>query len=371
MLALLALGHNLEHSEGDYAGAGEPYVEALALAERIDDAARPDRAARSARTARLLPMRLGAGPARNRRERRARRTRGARRQAVPLEHPARPVVVARGRLGGLRVPAPSGPGPRRPCRLVGGHLQRADRARAHAVRPRGATRRLRGRSGRRSRCASAPAWCPSRCRHTRRSPSQECSPGEPRWPGRQLRRRRPPLSVSAIRRRWRPRRRRRASSVSCRKRWRSSGRPAHVGKGSGVHSTWPAADCCWGADSWSAASPRRRRPWTRLRPSTSSRRGAHGGPGAGARRHLSAGVCVGPPAVPLGRRGAAVRRAQALGMPDVCRARVTSSGHVTSGCSSTKALKFHLAIAPSLTSVLARTVAVLGASGRTRAISPK
>ena len=37
VLALLALGHNLEHSEGDYAGAGARYREALALAERIDE----------------------------------------------------------------------------------------------------------------------------------------------------------------------------------------------------------------------------------------------------------------------------------------------------------------------------------------------
>ena len=37
VLALLALGHNLEHAEGDYAGAGERYGEALALAERIGE----------------------------------------------------------------------------------------------------------------------------------------------------------------------------------------------------------------------------------------------------------------------------------------------------------------------------------------------
>ncbi len=37
VLALLALGHNLEHAEGDYAGAGERYDEALQLAERIGD----------------------------------------------------------------------------------------------------------------------------------------------------------------------------------------------------------------------------------------------------------------------------------------------------------------------------------------------
>jgi tetratricopeptide (TPR) repeat protein len=37
VLALLALGHSLEHSEGDYEGAKERYVEALALAERIGD----------------------------------------------------------------------------------------------------------------------------------------------------------------------------------------------------------------------------------------------------------------------------------------------------------------------------------------------
>jgi len=37
VLALLALGHNLEHSEGDYAGAEARYREALTLAERIDE----------------------------------------------------------------------------------------------------------------------------------------------------------------------------------------------------------------------------------------------------------------------------------------------------------------------------------------------
>lgn len=37
VLALLALGHNLEHSEGEYEQAGERYREALALAERIGD----------------------------------------------------------------------------------------------------------------------------------------------------------------------------------------------------------------------------------------------------------------------------------------------------------------------------------------------
>jgi class 3 adenylate cyclase len=37
VLALLALGHSLEHSEGDYAGANDCYLEALSLAERIGD----------------------------------------------------------------------------------------------------------------------------------------------------------------------------------------------------------------------------------------------------------------------------------------------------------------------------------------------
>jgi class 3 adenylate cyclase/predicted ATPase len=37
VLALLALGHSLEHSEGDYEGANSCYLEALALAERIGD----------------------------------------------------------------------------------------------------------------------------------------------------------------------------------------------------------------------------------------------------------------------------------------------------------------------------------------------
>src|SRR5207248_2850058 len=37
VLALLALGHSLEHSEGDYEGADACYQEALALAERIGD----------------------------------------------------------------------------------------------------------------------------------------------------------------------------------------------------------------------------------------------------------------------------------------------------------------------------------------------
>jgi class 3 adenylate cyclase/tetratricopeptide (TPR) repeat protein len=37
VLALLALGHSLEHSEGDYEGANSCYREALALAERIGD----------------------------------------------------------------------------------------------------------------------------------------------------------------------------------------------------------------------------------------------------------------------------------------------------------------------------------------------
>jgi adenylate cyclase len=37
VLALLALGHSLEHSEGDYEGASSCYEEALALAERIGD----------------------------------------------------------------------------------------------------------------------------------------------------------------------------------------------------------------------------------------------------------------------------------------------------------------------------------------------
>jgi tetratricopeptide (TPR) repeat protein len=37
VLALLALGHHLEHAEGDYQGAGACYGEALVLAERIGD----------------------------------------------------------------------------------------------------------------------------------------------------------------------------------------------------------------------------------------------------------------------------------------------------------------------------------------------
>ncbi len=37
ILALQALGHNLEHGEGDHAAAGASYAEALALAERIGD----------------------------------------------------------------------------------------------------------------------------------------------------------------------------------------------------------------------------------------------------------------------------------------------------------------------------------------------
>jgi class 3 adenylate cyclase/predicted ATPase len=37
VLALLALGHSLEHSEGDYDGANDCYLEALALAQRIGE----------------------------------------------------------------------------------------------------------------------------------------------------------------------------------------------------------------------------------------------------------------------------------------------------------------------------------------------
>ena len=61
VLALLALGHNLEHAEGDYAGAGERYGEALALAERIGDVPAQIELHSALGAARLLPLRLGGG----------------------------------------------------------------------------------------------------------------------------------------------------------------------------------------------------------------------------------------------------------------------------------------------------------------------
>ena len=84
VLAMLALGHHLENAEGDYAAAERSYARGAGAGAAHRRRSRPDRAARGARAARLLPLRLGAGRPLQRRQRGARRTRGSGRQAVPV-----------------------------------------------------------------------------------------------------------------------------------------------------------------------------------------------------------------------------------------------------------------------------------------------
>ena len=64
VLALLALGHNLEHAEGDYDGGRRALPEALALAERIGECPPRSSCISALGPAGLLPLRLGGGPQR-------------------------------------------------------------------------------------------------------------------------------------------------------------------------------------------------------------------------------------------------------------------------------------------------------------------
>ena len=127
-----------------------------------------DRTAGGPRPARLLPRRLGRGRTGDRRGSGAGRTRGARRQAVPGEHPSRPAALARRRLGDIGAAVLDGPRAGRARRLVGGRVQRPDRPREHAARPRASSPLPRRRSAMRWRCASEPAWSLSRFRCTPR-----------------------------------------------------------------------------------------------------------------------------------------------------------------------------------------------------------
>ncbi len=83
---MLALGHHLENAEGDYAAAESSYSEALALAQRIGDV--PAQIELHAALAQLAFYRCDWEQvgALKRLERRARRTRGPGRQAVPVLH---------------------------------------------------------------------------------------------------------------------------------------------------------------------------------------------------------------------------------------------------------------------------------------------
>ena len=169
VLALLALGPQPRAlPRATTRAAGARYREALALAERIGERAGADRAAVGPRPS--WPSTAATG----------------RRSAAPAT-PARSWPNARGWsascacrtscAGGCAGARATGTPPTRlfssarelaePDRLVGGHLQRADRRSP----PRNATAASwsgpRRRWARRWRSASAPAWSPSRCRHTR------------------------------------------------------------------------------------------------------------------------------------------------------------------------------------------------------------
>ena len=81
--ALLTLGHHLEVSEADYAGAGEAYGEALALAQQVGDLPAQVELQSSIAQVAVLPRRLGRRSSdADRGQRRPRRARGPGRQAL-------------------------------------------------------------------------------------------------------------------------------------------------------------------------------------------------------------------------------------------------------------------------------------------------
>ena len=80
--ALLTLGHHLEVSEADYAGAGQAYGEALQLAQQVGDLPAQVELQSSIAQVAVIPRGLGRGRDRRRGERRPGRTRGPGGQAL-------------------------------------------------------------------------------------------------------------------------------------------------------------------------------------------------------------------------------------------------------------------------------------------------
>ena len=144
ILALSALGRQLEISEADVAGAREAYEEALALAEQVGML--PAQVELHAWLAQLAVY--GADWERvrelHRGERRAGRARGAGRQALPALRAARPAALARGR----RSTSP-------PCSSTG---------------PTSWPSRWAGRSWRSRRCSAWPPPCATPATSTARPP---------------------------------------------------------------------------------------------------------------------------------------------------------------------------------------------------------
>ncbi len=174
VLALLALGHNLEHSEGDYAGAGARYREALALAERIDEL--PAQIELLSALAQLAFYRADWEEVRSASDASAQL---AEREGL-VGKLCLPNIM-RGRLhwregdwDASEQLLDIGARARRPDRLVGGHLQRPDGARRHPARPRraraGPGNPGRGAGGLRARRPGPPVGAGPRGTHHDRDP---------------------------------------------------------------------------------------------------------------------------------------------------------------------------------------------------------
>ena len=89
VLALMALGHHLESSDGDYTAAGRLLSRGAELARQIGDVPAEIELHAAVGPARALRRRLAGGAGLERRQRRAVRARGPDRQAVPALRPAR------------------------------------------------------------------------------------------------------------------------------------------------------------------------------------------------------------------------------------------------------------------------------------------
>ena len=107
--ALLTLGHHLEISEADYAGAGQAYGEALAARTAGRRPAGPGRAAVLDRAGRVVPGSVGRSRGGRRGERGPGRTRGAGREALLSARAARRPGLARRPLGRCGTVVHAGP----------------------------------------------------------------------------------------------------------------------------------------------------------------------------------------------------------------------------------------------------------------------
>ena len=155
--ALLTLGHHLEVSEADYAGAGQAYGEALALAQQVGDL--PAQVELQSSIAQVASYRADWDEVETAAEASAdlaEREGLVGKLCYPLRA-ARRAGLARGPLGRRRAVVPARARAGRAGRLVGGRVRGALLARPHAARPRRPHGARSPSSTARSTSASAPA----------------------------------------------------------------------------------------------------------------------------------------------------------------------------------------------------------------------